>query len=92
MALLALLLISAVREGSMIKALLSGFFGVLLAMPGEDTSIGMPRLTFGIPSMEAGFSMLPVLVGVYAISQVFSDVTGQEGKPEKTGAVNVIPI
>ena len=92
LALLALLLISAVREGSMIKALLSGFLGVLLAMPGEDPSIGMPRLTFGIPSIEAGFSMLPVLVGVYAISQVFSDVTGQEGKAEKTGAINVIPI
>tara|TARA_B110000003_G_scaffold60933_1_gene61218 strand:+ start:16304 stop:17809 length:1506 start_codon:yes stop_codon:yes gene_type:complete len=92
LALMALLLISAVREGSMIKALLSGLLGVLLAMPGEDPSIGMPRLTFGIPSMEAGFSMLPVLVGVYAISQVFSDVTEQSGKVEKTGIVNVIPI
>lgn len=92
LALMALLLISAVREGSMIKALLSGLLGVLLAMPGEDPSIGMPRLTFGIPSMEAGFSMLPVLVGVYAISQVFSDVTEQSGKVEKTGVVNVIPI
>lgn len=92
LALLALLLISAVREGSMVKALLSGLLGVLLAMPGEDPSIGMPRLTFGIPSLEAGFSMLPVLVGVYAISQVFSDVTGREEKPAKTGSVNKIPI
>lgn len=92
MALLALLLISAVREGSMAKALLSGLLGVMLALPGEDPSIGMPRLTFGIPMLEAGFSMLPVLVGVYAISQVASDIIGGGARVESPERVNSMSI
>ncbi len=90
MALLALLLISAVRDGSMAKALLSGLLGVLLALPGEDPSIGMPRLTFGMPSMEAGFSMLPVLVGVYAISQVVGDLLSDGREIKSSGAVKTM--
>ncbi|MCD1636452.1 tripartite tricarboxylate transporter permease [Martelella mediterranea] len=92
MALLALLLISAVRDGSMAKALLSGLLGVLLALPGEDPSIGMPRLTFGMPSMEAGFSMLPVLVGVYAISQVVGDLLSDTRAVDSSGPVRTITV
>ncbi len=88
--LLALMLISAVGEGSTTRALISGLLGVLIALPGEDPSVGMPRLTFGMPAMEGGFSLLPVLVGVYAISQVVSDMLNADAKPERSVGVSRI--
>lgn len=86
--LLALMLISFVGEGSTVRALLSGLLGVLLALPGEDPSVGMPRLTFSMPSMEGGFALLPVLVGIYAVSQIVSDMLRADTKAETIGEVN----
>ena len=91
--LLALVLISAVGEGSTIRALISGLLGVLLALPGEDPSVGMPRLTLGLPSFEGGFALLPVLVGVYAISQIIGDMLNADSRPKKIGVqVNSVAI
>lgn len=90
--LLALLLISAVGDGSMIRALISDLLGVLIALPGEDPSIGMPRLTFGMPSFEGGFSLLPVLVGVYAISQILKDMLGAEHSRALSQVVSAVAI
>lgn len=90
--LLALVLISAVGEGSVIRALLSGLLGVLLALPGEDPSVGMPRLTLGLPSFEGGFALLPVLVGVYAISQIIGDMLNADSRPKNKFEVNKVAI
>ena len=72
--LMALVLIASVTEGAMIKGLLSGFLGMLVAMPGVDPSAGDLRLTFGFHEMDAGLNLLPVLIGVFAIGQVIADV------------------
>ena len=88
--LLALMLISSVGSGSVTRALISGFLGILLALPGEDPSVGMPRLTFGLASMEGGFSLLPVLVGAYAISQVISDMLRADDRPIRSVVVNKV--
>lgn len=66
----ALALITTVSEGSQIKGLLAAFAGMLLALPGDDPSVGMPRLTFGFHSLENGFALLPVFLGIFALSQV----------------------
>ena len=76
--LMALVLIASVTEGSMIKGLLSGMLGMLVAMPGVDPSAGDLRLTFGFHEMDAGLNLLPVLIGVFAIGQVISDVVNIE--------------
>ena len=72
--LMALVLIASVTEGAMIKGLLSGMLGMLVAMPGVDPSAGDLRLTYGFHQMDAGLDLLPVLIGVFAIGQVISDV------------------
>lgn len=71
---LALVLMAAVSKGSMLKGLLSGFLGILVAMPGLDPSSATVRFDFGIDGMLAGFGTLPVLVGIFAIAIVFRGV------------------
>ncbi|WP_205749044.1 tripartite tricarboxylate transporter permease [Frigidibacter oleivorans] len=66
----ALVLIVTVSKGTMLKGLIAGVLGMLVAIPGIDPSSGRLRLTGGQHWLESGFDILPVLVGVFAISQV----------------------
>jgi putative tricarboxylic transport membrane protein len=71
---MAMVLIATVSKGNLAKGLLSGFLGMLVSMPGIDPSSGMPRLTFEQHQLQAGLKLLPVLIGVFAVSQVITDV------------------
>lgn len=77
--LMALGLITSVSGGSQLKSLLSAVAGLLLAMPGDDPSVGVPRLTFGLYDLENGFSELPVFLGLFAISQVLKETERGQG-------------
>jgi putative tricarboxylic transport membrane protein len=70
---MALVLISSLSEGSLLKGLSAGLLGMLVAMPGIDETSGMMRLTFGITAFEGGFHVLPVILGTFALGQVFAD-------------------
>ncbi len=72
--LMALVMLATLSQGSMIKGLMAGFLGMVLAVPGIDPSVGQLRLTFGFQSMAGGFSLLPVLIGTFAVSQIFKDL------------------
>lgn len=82
MVLMALVLIASLTEGSMIKGLLSAMLGVLVAMPGVDASTGMLRLTFGIDQLDRGFQLLPVLLGIFVVSQVLKYIVNIDEKVE----------
>lgn len=71
---MALVLIAALGEGSIFKGIVAGLLGILVSMPGTDPSAGIVRLTFGFHDVDAGFSTLAVLMGVYAVSTVLSDL------------------
>jgi putative tricarboxylic transport membrane protein len=86
--LMALVLIASVSQGSMIKGLLSGFLGMMFAMPGVDPAGGMPRLTFSADSMNSGLGLLPVLIGVFCVSQLIADIVDIDRKPRSTSVSN----
>ncbi|MBP7494180.1 MAG: tripartite tricarboxylate transporter permease [Spirochaetales bacterium] len=80
----ALVLIAGLGgEGSFFRSLLAGFLGILIACPGLDPVTSTPRLTFGMSEMIGGFGLLPVLIGMFGISQIISDITNIEAKAEK---------
>lgn len=72
--LMAMVLIASVSQGSLIKGLIAGLLGMLASMPGVDPSAGMPRLTFDWYMLNSGLKLLPVLIGVFAVSQIIADV------------------
>lgn len=74
MVLVALVLISAVSQGSMVKGLLSGALGIAVSMVGADPASGAVRLDFGVHDLSTGFRLLPVILGMLVLSQVFADV------------------
>ncbi|XWN34478.1 MAG: tripartite tricarboxylate transporter permease [Devosia sp.] len=80
---MALVLIATIAEGSLVKGLLIALFGMGVAMVGADTSSGVLRLNFGIDAISGGFPLLPVLLGVFVISQIIEDVLKKEAPIEQ---------
>ena len=66
-----LTIIASVSGKSLVKGLISGFFGLLIATVGLDPVTGYARFSFNIPNLMTGFPLLPVLIGLFAISEIF---------------------
>ena len=69
-ALFSLTMMSSLSGKSLCKGLVSGLFGCMLATVGLDAIGSVQRFTFGIQSLRMGFSTLPVLVGLFAVSEI----------------------
>jgi len=81
----ALTLISSLSEGSVLKGMMSGILGLLLAMVGSAPIDAYARFTFGLKSLDAGFNLLPTLIGLFAVSEVIK-ISEQKIKPlEESG-------
>jgi putative tricarboxylic transport membrane protein len=76
MALLGLLTIAIVSEGSAIKGLMAGSFGLLLATIGTDEFTNAYRFTFGNFNLTSGPHIVAVVVGLFALSELFYQVEG----------------
>ena len=68
--------IVGVSGGSMVKGLATGLIGLLLAVIGLDAITGYPRFTFGQPELLDGVSFIPVMVGLFGIAEVFTQMAG----------------
>nr|WP_306268046.1 tripartite tricarboxylate transporter permease [Pararhizobium sp. IMCC3301] len=55
--------------GDPLKSMISGLFGILLATIGLDIMTGVARFTFNNAHIADGLSFVPVLVGLFAISE-----------------------
>jgi putative tricarboxylic transport membrane protein len=73
--LLALVLIASVGGKSMSRSFFSAACGVFASLPGVDQATGALRLTFGFVELNGGLKLLPVLIGMFAISQIISDIS-----------------
>lgn len=78
LALFGLSIIASVSGKSILKGLISGSVGMLVATVGIDSVSGMTRFTFGNIKMYNGIKMIAVLLGVYAVAQLIARVNGTE--------------
>lgn len=71
---LALVVISATSSGVFVKGLLMLAVGLFLAMVGQDPIGALSRFSFGITEIEAGIPLLPMLIGVFALPEIFVNI------------------
>lgn len=83
---MALTCIAGVSRGSMLKGLLAGILGLFLATVGTDVMTGAVRFDFGIFQLSGGLGLIPVLVGLFALAEVFSRVAERHTAPPKVEA------
>lgn len=70
----AFLIIGSVISDSVLKGVASTLFGATLAMIGLDPITSEPRYDFGMVELYNGFSLVPLLIGLFVISEVFTQV------------------
>ncbi len=78
LAITGLFAIAVISGGSLIKGLLSGCFGLLLATIGTDEFSTGYRFTFDSHHMLNGFHIVAVVVGLFAISEMAYQIMGRD--------------
>ena len=71
---MALVIASALSANSMITTIAMAMLGLLIGVVGTDVSTGAPRFTFGNPHLADGVSFVAVAVGLFAISEIVSNM------------------
>ena len=89
---LALSMVAGLVESSLLKGLIAGMLGLVVTVLGNDPMMGSPRLTFGIPFLEGGIDFLPVLIGVFAFSQIMTDAEKMGGTERIAQAVSAASV
>lgn len=82
------LTIIASLSGDILKGALSGLLGILIACVGADPIAGVMRYTFGISGFASGFSFTPALIGLFALSEVFTQIERLAVKEPPVSLVN----
>jgi putative tricarboxylic transport membrane protein len=76
---LALSMVAGLAESSLLKGLVAGCLGLVVTTLGTDPVMGQDRLTLGIAFIRGGIDFLPVLIGVFAFSQVMGEIERRGG-------------
>ncbi len=74
----ALTITASLSGENLTKGIIAGLLGLLIASIGEDEVNGVARFDFGFDAIQQGFDFLPVLVGLFAFSQLLSDVRDRD--------------
>ena len=82
---LGLSMSAVITKDSSIKGLISMVGGLLLATIGIDVSTGFPRFAFGNINLMSGINFIPVMIGMFGLSEVIRAVATQSHE-EMAGA------
>jgi putative tricarboxylic transport membrane protein len=75
LAVFGLSMLASISAGAAIKNIIAGVFGVLLATVGMDMMTGVERFTFGVWELSEGISFIPVMIGIFAVSELLVQST-----------------
>lgn len=70
MAVFGLVILAVVTEGPLINGLIAGSIGVLISFIGMNPVTGGTRYTFGTTYLLDGLSLIPIIIGLFAIGEM----------------------
>jgi putative tricarboxylic transport membrane protein len=85
LAILGLSMAAVVSLGAPGRGFLSAAVGLLVSLVGIDTISGQPRMTFGQTELLQGFDFIPVMIGLFGLSEVLRNLS-RRSQPEGTFA------
>ncbi len=72
--LLALVAIATATQGSLVKSIAATVVGLMLSTVGIDPLLPAPRFTLGSVDFLVGVPLLPVVIGLFAVAELFRQV------------------
>jgi len=88
---LGMALVSGLAGKSMIKALMSAAFGLMLGTVGMDPAQGTPRFTFGWLELLDGIGFISVIMGLFGFGEVLTNAE-EEWKPITTEKMSRVTV
>ncbi|MBQ3652954.1 MAG: tripartite tricarboxylate transporter permease [Synergistaceae bacterium] len=87
---MGLSILTCLDSKNILRTLISGLLGLLLACVGQDPMYAVQRLTFGNGELIAGLEMIPVLIGIFAVTEVLKQTKKRDklSADEGTASVN----
>jgi putative tricarboxylic transport membrane protein len=71
-----LIIVTYLAQGSVLKAIMMGLVGILLGSVGLDLISGFPRFTFGINELTDGIGIVPLVMGLFGVSEILDNLEG----------------
>lgn len=75
--LLAMTIIATLAGNNLYKGLIAACLGILVSLIGIDPVEGLPRFTFDYVFLENGLDIIPIIVGMFAISELMSQAANK---------------
>ncbi len=86
---MGLSILTCLDSKNILRTLISGLLGLLLACVGQDPMYAVQRLTFGSGELIAGLEMIPVLIGIFAVTEVLKQTKKRETFKGEEGTASV---
>jgi putative tricarboxylic transport membrane protein len=67
---LGMVILTFLSSSSMVRALMMACFGLIVGTIGQDVVSGSTRFTFGIMELMDGIGLIPVVMGLFGISEI----------------------
>lgn len=71
-----LLIVTYLAQGSVLKAVMMALVGIILGSIGLDVITGLPRFTLGINELTDGVGIIPLVMGLFGISEILENLEG----------------
>lgn len=76
----SLSLVSMLIDGNPIKGVITTLLGITFSFFGTSPIDGKARFTFGNHNLDNGFNVITVIIGVFAISEMFNQVSKMKSR------------
>jgi len=67
-----------VSRGKIINGFISAIIGLAISTIGIDATTGYPRFAFGNINLISGISFIPVMIGLFGLSEILKNLTKKE--------------
>ncbi|MEA5011180.1 MAG: tripartite tricarboxylate transporter permease, partial [Angelakisella sp.] len=80
---LGLTVVGGISGDDIYKGIIAAALGLLVSMVGQDPGSGSQRLIFGIPNLISGVPAVPLLIGMFALSEILMQTEKSGGSKAK---------
>src|SRR5512136_453221 len=89
---MGLIIVTYLAQKSVLKSVMMALVGIILGSIGLDVMTGLPRFTFGINELTDGVGIVPLVMGLFGISEILENLEGSlEREVFKTRIRNLWP-
>src|SRR3972149_2538551 len=89
---LGLSILIYLTQGSILRGFAMAGLGIFLSLIGQDLNSGQPRFTFGLQGLIDGVGLVPLVMGLFGMSEVLLNLASPENRIVlKTGISHLLP-